>query len=171
VPESDRRSRSFADSRVSTSPTRLIGDRAPAKCRHFAHALKQCALSSVCQPQHFANAPYKVYFTLIKAYSQYSVVEKQIIDYNTNMRYPWVCLAICGIWAATLLIATFNVVDSTAIYIYASVTVTNLCSEHYLFSDFYLNIVFSSFLCGFPFTNSSRISCSEDSLKKPADHL
>jgi len=39
------------------------------------------------------------------------------------MRYPWVCLSICGVWAATLLVATFKAVDPTAIFMYASLTV------------------------------------------------
>ncbi len=39
------------------------------------------------------------------------------------MRYPWVCLAICGVWGATLAVLFFNIVQSTTIYIYASVTV------------------------------------------------
>lgn len=38
------------------------------------------------------------------------------------MRYPWVCLSICGVWLATLIVASFNVVDFTIIYIYATVT-------------------------------------------------
>lgn len=39
------------------------------------------------------------------------------------MRYPWVCLAICGVWLATLIVVSFRIVESTVIYIYASVTV------------------------------------------------
>ncbi|MBI5045344.1 MAG: hypothetical protein HZC02_05470 [Candidatus Levybacteria bacterium] len=39
------------------------------------------------------------------------------------MRYPWVCLSICGVWIATLAVLLFNIVDPTIIYIYASVTV------------------------------------------------
>lgn len=38
------------------------------------------------------------------------------------MRYPWVCLAICGVWLATLIVASFRAVDPTLIYIYASTT-------------------------------------------------
>ena len=39
------------------------------------------------------------------------------------MRYPWVCLAICGVWMATLLVVGFRMVEPTIIYIYSSVTV------------------------------------------------
>jgi hypothetical protein len=42
------------------------------------------------------------------------------------MRYPWVCLSICGVWTATLLVAAFKIVEPTAIYIYASVTAAAL---------------------------------------------
>ncbi len=38
------------------------------------------------------------------------------------MRYPWVCLSIVGVWIATVSVAGFKVVESTPIYIYASVT-------------------------------------------------
>lgn len=39
------------------------------------------------------------------------------------MRYPWVCLAICGVWIATLSVVGFRIVEPTVIYIYASLTV------------------------------------------------
>ncbi len=39
------------------------------------------------------------------------------------MRYPWVCLSIIGVWAATLTVLLANLVDPTLIYIYATVTV------------------------------------------------
>jgi len=38
------------------------------------------------------------------------------------MRYPWVCLAICGVWAATLIVVPFRIVDPTVIYVYTSAT-------------------------------------------------
>ena len=38
------------------------------------------------------------------------------------MRYPWVCLSVSGVWVATLLVASFSIVEPTAIYIYATVT-------------------------------------------------
>ena len=39
------------------------------------------------------------------------------------MRYPWVCLSISGVWAATLMVTGFKIVDPTVLYIYASITV------------------------------------------------
>jgi len=39
------------------------------------------------------------------------------------MRYPWVCLSICGVWTATLAVLFFNIVEPTIIYLYASITV------------------------------------------------
>jgi hypothetical protein len=39
------------------------------------------------------------------------------------MRYPWVCLSIAGVWIATLTVLSFNLVEPTTIFIYASVTV------------------------------------------------
>ncbi|MBI4130530.1 hypothetical protein HY468_04390 [Candidatus Roizmanbacteria bacterium] len=39
------------------------------------------------------------------------------------MRYPWVCLSICGILLATVVMSSFEIVDATTIYIYATITV------------------------------------------------
>ncbi len=39
------------------------------------------------------------------------------------MRYPWVCLSIAGVWMATLIVASFKIVEPTIIYVYSSITV------------------------------------------------
>ena len=39
------------------------------------------------------------------------------------MRYPWVCLTICGIWLATIILISMGIVEVFRMYALASVTV------------------------------------------------
>ncbi|MBP6098382.1 MAG: hypothetical protein KA477_00195 [Candidatus Levybacteria bacterium] len=39
------------------------------------------------------------------------------------MRYPWVCLSIFGVYTAGVIIQSFDIVSSTTLYVYITITV------------------------------------------------